>query len=198
MRTIRNSSRTSGFTLIELSISTVILAVVGYSVSIAVKMGNDSNSTVMQVASDSRTERKTMSALMDDVRMSSNARITATTDLHGNSLVQIQQPIEVDGGFVWGVRDRRLGGDEASWNQENWTIRYAVDANGRLVRRIVDTNDVTRLEDVLADDVIDGGGGATGFRVVRSGDVWQVNVATRRGASGEVVSETEFHVRTRN
>lgn len=197
MSTARRFSRRSGFTLVELSISTVILGVVGYSVSVAVKLGNDSNATVMQVASESRAERKSISALIDDVRMSSNARITVATDLNGNSLVQIQQPIEVGGVFVWGVRDRRLGDDDDAWNRQDWTIRYLVDGDARLVRRVVDTNGVVQLEDVLGDDLLDDGG-TPGFRMAQSGDVWEVNLAVRRGAHGGAVSENEFHVRTRN
>jgi prepilin-type N-terminal cleavage/methylation domain-containing protein len=193
----QNRSRSSGFTLVELTISSVILAVVGYSVSVAVKLGNDSNSTVMRVTGESRSERKTMAALMDDVRMSSNARITVATDADGNSLVQIQQPIEVGGVFVWGARDRRLGDDDDAWNRQDWTIRYLVDGNAQLVRRVVDANGVTQLEDVLGDDLLDEGG-TPGFRMVQSGDVWQVNLAVHRGAHSEAIAENEFHVRTRN
>jgi len=186
----------SGFTLLELSISTVILAVVGYSVSAAVKLGNDSNSTVMQVASDSRGQRKSITQLIDDVRMSTNTRITITTASNGNSQVQLQMPIEVAGALVWGVRDRRLGEDEDAWNQADWIVRYLVDDDGRLVRRVVDLNGATRLEDVLDDDLLEGVG-TPGFRMVQAGAVWQVNLATRRGDHG-TVSRNEFHVRTRN
>lgn len=186
----------SGFTLLELSISTVILAVVGYSVSAAVKLGNDSNSTVMQVASDSRGQRKSITQLIDDVRMSTNTRITITTASNGNSQVQLQMPIEVAGALVWGVRDRRLGEDEDTWNQADWIVRYLVDDDGRLVRRVVDLNGATRLEDVLDDDLLEGVG-TPGFRMVQAGAVWQVNLATRRGDHG-TVSRNEFHVRTRN
>jgi len=186
----------SGFTLLELSISTVILAVVGYSVSAAVKLGNDSNSTVMQVASDSRGQRKSITQLIDDVRMSTNTRITITTASNGNSQVQLQMPIEVAGALAWGVRDRRLGEDEDAWNQADWIVRYLVDDDGRLVRRVVDLNGATRLEDVLDDDLLEGVG-TPGFRMVQAGAVWQVNLATRRGDHG-TVSRNEFHVRTRN
>jgi len=186
----------SGFTLLELSISTVILAVVGYSVSAAVKLGNDSNATVMQVASDSRGQRKSITQLIDDVRMSTNTRITITTAINGNSQVQLQMPIEVAGALAWGVRDRRLGEDEDAWNQADWIVRYLVDDDGRLVRRVVDLNGATRLEDVLDDDLLEGVG-TPGFRMVQAGAVWQVNLATRRGDHG-TVSRNEFHVRTRN
>ncbi len=186
----------SGFTLLELSISTVILAVVGYSVSAAVKLGNDSNSTVMQVASDSRGQRKSITQLIDDVRMSTNTRITITTAINGNSQVQLQMPIEVAGALAWGVRDRRLGEDEDAWNQADWIVRYLVDDDGRLVRRVVDLNGATRLEDVLDDDLLEGVG-TPGFQMVQAGAVWQVNLATRRGDHG-TVSRNEFHVRTRN
>lgn len=197
MKRMRATSRRGGFTLLELTISTLILATVGYSVSVAVKLGKDSNTTVMQVASESRTERKTMASLIDDVRMSSDARVTVATDQAGNSVVQIQRPIEVEGAFVWGVRDRRLGNDEDSWNQENWTIRYLVDADGQLVRRVVDTNGVTRVEDVLGGDMLDGGVGNPAFSVARSGDVWEVDIATQSGPDAPI-SRSELHVRTRN
>jgi prepilin-type N-terminal cleavage/methylation domain-containing protein len=188
---IRNSP-SSGFTLLELSISTVVLAAVGYAVSIAVKMGKDSNATVMQAASEARAERKTIATLID-LRNSSNARITVATDGNGNTQARIQLPIEVAGALTWGVRDRRLGADETAWNQENWDVRYAVDGEGRLVRRVVDVDGATQLEDVLAEEL--GGPGAPGFRLVQSGAIWQVEVVTRHG---NTVSESEFHVRTRN
>jgi len=190
------TTKRSGFTLLELSISTVILAVVGYSVSTAVKLGNDSNATVMQVVSESRGQRKSITQLIDDVRMTTNTRITITTALDGNSQVQLQMPIEVAGALVWGVRDRRLGEGEDTWNQADWLVRYVVDDDGQLVRRVIDTNGATRLEDVLDDDLLDGVG-TPGFRMVQAGDVWQVNLATRRDDHG-AVSRNEFHVRTRN
>ncbi len=190
------TTQRGGFTLIELSISTVILAVVGYSVSVAVKLGNDSNSTVRQVVNESRGQRKSIAQLIDDVRMSTNSRITITTGAEGNSEVQLQMPIEIAGALVWGVRDRRLGDGEATWNQADWFVRYLVDDDARLVRRIVDLNGATRLEDVLDDDLREGVG-TPGFRMVQAGDVWEVSLATRQGAHG-TVSNNEFHVRTRN
>lgn len=189
-------TKRSGFTLLELSISTVILAVVGYSLTTAVKLGNDSNSTVTQVANESRGQRKSITQLIDDLRMTTNTRITITTASDGNSQVQLQMPIEVAGALVWGVRDRRLGDSEDTWNQADWTVRYVVDDEDQLVRRVVDLNGATRLEDVLDDDLLEGVG-TPGFRMVQAGEVWQVNLATQRGDQG-TVSRNEFHVRTRN
>ncbi len=196
---IRASVRsTRGYTLLELTISTVLLATVGLSVSIGVKLGNDSHATVTSISSESRATRKSVSTLVEDIRGSADARITVTTDPDGNSLVQLSQPIEVAGALVWGVRDRRLGVDEDTWNRQDWTIRYLVDAQNRLVRRVVDIVGVTQAEDVLSTGLRDGNVAEPGFRVVHSGDIWQVNIATRHGAHGEGKTENELHVRTRN
>lgn len=189
----RRNAPGGGFTLLELTISTVLLAAVGYAVSIAVKMGRESNTTVMQAASEARTERKTIATLIEDVRSSTNARITVVVDGNGNTQARIQQPIEVAGALAWGARDRRLGGDEAAWNQEGWDVRYLVDDENRLVRRVVDADGVTQLEDVLAEEL--SSPGTPGFRLVQAGAIWQVEVTTRHGNS---TSENEFHVRTRN
>ncbi len=194
----RRNGRRAGYTLLELAISTVLLGTVGYSISLGVKMGQESHATVMRVSSESRAARKSLSTLVEDVRASSDSRITVTTDGNGNSQVRLLQPIEVGGAMVWGVRDRRLGEDEDAWNQENWSVNYAVDAQDRLVRTIVDDVGATRFEDALADDLGNDGVGSPGFRVARSGDIWQVNIVTRHGVHDEGISESEFHVRTRN
>jgi hypothetical protein len=193
----KSAVSTSGFTLIETAIASVILVVVGYSVSLTVEMGNDSNATVLEAAQESRTQRRTVAALIDDVRTSTNARITVTTAGDGNSIVQLQQPVTVAGAFAWGVRDRRLGDDEAGCTRLEWTVRYRVDGNARLLRRTVDAAGYTQLEDVLAEDVVTTDGNP-GFRMVQTGAVWEVRTRTLGGESGASVSESEFHIRTRN
>lgn len=198
MRLAHERSPSSGFTLIEVAISSVILGIVGYSVSLALKMGQDSHTTVAQVSSESRATRNSVASLVDDVRASSNARITATTAADGNSSVRLQQPIEVGGALVWGVRDRRLGDSETTWNRQDWFVEYSVDGQRRLVRRLIDTDGLTRLEDVLATDLRDGGAGAPGFTMAQVGDVWEVSLALRHGVHGEGVYSNDFHVRARN
>lgn len=193
MSTRRRNGPRAGFTLLELTISSVLLAAVGYAVSVAVKTSRDSNTTVMRAASEARETRKTIVALIDDVRTSSNARITVATDGNGNTQARIQQPIEVAGALSWGVRDRRLGTSEDEWNRANWDLRYLVDGQDRLVRRVVDDAGVTQIEDVLAEDLA--GPGTPSFVLAQSGAIWQVRVSTRRG---NTVTENEFHVRTRN
>jgi hypothetical protein len=198
MKRARTPKARGGYTLLELTISTVLLASLGYSVSLGVKMGQESNATVNRISSESRATRKSISSLADDVRGCSNSRITVTTDVAGNSRVQLMQPIVVASALVWGVYDRRLGRDEDTWNRQDWTVVYTVDGQNRLVRRIVDLDGVTQIEDVLADGVRAGNLANPGFRVAQSGDVWEVNIAKSHGVNDEGTSASGFHVRTRN
>jgi hypothetical protein len=198
MKRARTRKARGGYTLLELTISTVLLASLGYSVSLGVKMGQESNATVNRISSESRATRKSISSLADDVRGCSNSRITVTTDVAGNSRVQLMQPIVVASALVWGVYDRRLGRDEDTWNRQDWTVVYTVDGQNRLVRRIVDLDGVTQIEDVLADGVRAGNLANPGFRVAQSGDVWEVNIAKSHGVNDEGTSASGFHVRTRN
>lgn len=195
MNARRRHSRRGGFTLLELTISSAILAVVGYSVSVALELGHESSITVQETAQLARAERRTISTLVDDVRSSTNARISVVADVDGNTDMRLQQPIEVAGALTWGVRDRRLGSDEADWNQADWNVRYLVDGDDRLVRRVVDAAGATRFEDVLADDLRTD---AAAFRVVQVGEIWEVSITTRRGEDGSAFSTSEFHVRARN
>lgn len=208
MRRARFSAARSraAFTLMELTIAAGIMGVLGYSLSLAVKMSRDSQQTVSRVARDSRSTRESIAQLIQDVRETADARIVVTTLGDNNHQVQLQQPIEIAGVLGWGVYDRNLGPLEADWSRADWFVRYTVrnvvgptGAQVRqLVRRVLDDGLVVRREEVLIEGLRDGNDVPPGFRMVQVGDVWEITLATdgvNANSSGKL---SEFHVRPRN
>lgn len=199
------SSRRAGFTLIETMISLSIFAVLGYSVAVCVDMAQDSQRTVYSVAAENRSLRESSSYLIDELRSSRDAQITATTLPDSNSQVDFMVPIESGGALSWGVYDKTLGTTYADQNKVGWRLRYTVrnlvDAgvtNKQLVRQILDTGSVVQDEKVVAERLRSGTDDPPGFRVVKSGDMWVINVSTAGKSTDSSEMKAEFHVQTRN
>lgn len=204
-RSSRPRSR-GGFTLLELTIAAGILGVLGYSLSLAVKMSRDSQRTVTRVAQESRTKRESIAQLIQDVRESTDTRITVTVLGDNNHEVTLQQPIEIAGVLGWGVYDRELGPAAVDWSRTDWSVRYTVrqvvgPAGApvrQLVRRILDDGFAMQREEVLVEGLRDGNDVPPGFRMVQVGDVWEISLATdgeNANSSGQL---SDFHVRPRN
>ena len=56
----------AAFTVLELAIAAGIMGVLGYSLSLAVKMSRDSQQTVSRVARESRSTRESIAQLIQD------------------------------------------------------------------------------------------------------------------------------------
>lgn len=195
----------AGFTLIELSISVTILAVLGYSVAVSVDMANDSQRTVYTVAAEDRALRESSSLLTDELRSSRDTQIAVTTLADGNHQLEFKVPIEVGGALTWGVYDKRLGTTYADQNKLDWEFRYTVRnavvagvVNRQLLRQIIDTNSVVQEEQVVAEGLHSGTQDPPGFRVVQSGDMWVVTVSTAGKSAESPGIKAVFHVQARN
>ncbi len=196
----------AAFTLMELTIAAGIMGVLGYSLSLAVKMSRDSQRTVSRVARDSRTTRDSIAQLIKDVRETTNTRITVTVLGDNNHEVQLQQPLEIGGVLGWGVYDRTLGPTDVDWSRTDWFVRYTVRSvvgpTGaqvrQLVRRILDDGFVVQREEVLVEGLRSGNDVPPGFRMVQVGDVWEISLATDGVNATSAGQLSEFHVRPRN
>jgi hypothetical protein len=196
----------AGFTLLETMIAAGIFTVVGYSVAQAVRMGNHSQTTVMQVAAGDRSLRAATSSLVDDIRTSADAQINVMTLADGNNQVRYMIPITVAGVPSWGVYDPTLGTDPASQNRAGWSIQYTVrtviGTNGgpdkQLVRQILDDTLAVRKEKVIIDWVRTGVAVPPGFKVAKVGSVWQITLSTLGSSASTTGISTVFDVHTRN
>jgi type II secretory pathway pseudopilin PulG len=208
MKTHRHGIRTSrsGFTLLESVIAAGIFSVVGYSVAQAVRMGNHSQTTVMQVALGDRALRAATSSLVDDLRSSADAQITVTTLGDGNHQVRYMIPIMLAGVPGWGVYDPTLGPDAATQNRPNWSIQYTVrtviGANGgpdkQLVRQVLDDTLAVKKEKVIIDGLRTGFSVPPGFKMVKTGSVWQITLSTLGSSASTTGITAVFDVHTRN
>lgn len=195
----------AGFTLLETMISLTIFAVIGYSLAVVVDLGNDSQRSVLRVAAEDRSLRESTSFLTDELRSSTDSSIAVTTLGDGNSQVTFRMPVEVGGALSWGVYDKSLGATYADQNKANWSLRYTVRnvvtagvTNKQLVRQILDDSQVVQKELVVAEGLRAGNLTPPGFRIVQTGDVWQVTVSTVGEYANKVGMKAEFHVQTRN
>jgi hypothetical protein len=205
MQTIARTAR-SGFTLLETAIAAGIFTVVGYSVAEAVRMGNHSQATVIEVAAGDRSLRAATSSLVDDIRTSSDAQINIATLADGNNQVRYMVPITVAGAPAWGVYDPTLGPDAATQNRANWSIQYTVrtvlGTNGgpdkQLVRQILDDTLAVRKEKVIIDWLRTGVSVPPGFKMSKVGSVWQITLSTLGSSASTTGISAVFDVHTRN
>lgn len=195
----------AGLTLVESMVGVTLFAILGYALSVAVSIGNESQQTVLDVAAEDRMLRGSTMTMRRELRTARDNDIDIFVLPDGNHQVTFMMPIDVAGIAQWGVYDRMLGPDEATQNMPNWTVRYTVidvvDAGGainkQLVRQIRDDGLVVQRQRVLAQGLRAGGVAPAGFRMVQVGDVWEVSLSTN-GVDGQAGIRTVFHVQTRN
>ena len=200
------SPRKSGFTLVETAVSLAIFSALGYALAIVVDVGDRSQRTVERVASEDRSLRTATSSLVEELRTTSDATIAVATLPDGNHQVRFQQPIDVGGNFGWGVLDRTLGSDPASQNRAGWSIQYTVrtvvaadgQVDRQLVRQVLNDALVVQRQTVLAAGLRRGDQNPPGFRMVRSGDVWEVQISAKGQVADQAIIEGMFHVQARN
>lgn len=200
-----HSSTRSGFTLVEAAVSLGIFATLGYALVVGMSVAHDSEATVMRVRQENQELRWSTLGLVDEMRTTSDSRITVTTLADGNHQLVFMVPVVVVGVDTWGVYDRSLSTVVAGQSKADWTLRYtvrdAVAAGGttkELVRQVVDDTQVVRRERVVATDLCSGQAGAPGFRVVKNGEIWELTLSTNGALGSASASTVVFHVQTRN
>jgi prepilin-type N-terminal cleavage/methylation domain-containing protein len=207
MNTPRNSSaRRAGFTLIEVLVALTLFSVLGYSVALAVGVGEQSRGAVADVVDQAQELRAASTALMADLRATSADRIAIANGADGNHSVRLSVPIEVGGAIVWGVHERTLGSTAAAQDRPDWLVRYRVldVATGggaidkQLVRELLDTGGVVRRTTVLVHQLRPGVAAPAGFQVVQVGAVWEVTLSTTGAREGQPGLRTVFHAQNRN
>ncbi|MBI5361890.1 MAG: prepilin-type N-terminal cleavage/methylation domain-containing protein [Planctomycetes bacterium] len=194
------STRTGGFTLLEVLVALTLFSALGYGVMLAIGTGRDSNRAMDEVADEDRGLRAASTALADDLRASNEAHVVITEQPDGNHAVQLQIAIESAGALTWGVHERALGSTSADQDRVGWSVRYsvAVGASGKELRRsVLDAADAVQRSSVLARGLNDAAG-APGFRLVREGAVWAVTLASKGVHAGQPSTRTIFHVTNRN
>lgn len=188
--------RRAGFSLVETVIAMGGFLVVAYALVVTLDIGRDTEQLVRTGAVQNREIRAASRRLVDELRSSRDSAISVTTLADGNHELTFMVPIQLAGVNSWGVYDRSLGSDEASQNHEDWQIRYTVDAQGRLVRQLIDEQAAVQTQAVVAQ--LATSDAAPGFQVEDSGDVWVITI-TRASSSTQGSGEVEvFHVQTRN
>jgi prepilin-type N-terminal cleavage/methylation domain-containing protein len=190
-----------GLTLIELIVALTIFTVLAYSLMSALSLSNNSRAAVENMVEENEELRAGVGALSEDLRLSSEARITITELADENHQLELQLPIVVGGALDWGVPGNQLPTPGAVAEQD-WLVRYTVDvdpggADGperTLVRQVVDDAGKIVAEEVLVHDLTKGTSASPGFHIEETGEVWEVTLSTDKGAGKSEV----FHVYSRN
>ena len=202
-------NKQSGLTLVEVSISSVLLAFIGYILTTSMDIGLRSHETVSESINSMEVLRKTARGLRDSLRTASDTSVTVTTLTSGDSQLTIQEPLTVSGALNWGVYDTRLGPTEEEHTRVGWSVRYTVvsvpdtsnPATGTrsdLRYRILDTGDSVRFEETIAEGLFQGGTSDPGFQVQKVGDLWEVTLQSTGAFNNTKGPTTSMHVRARN
>jgi prepilin-type N-terminal cleavage/methylation domain-containing protein len=195
----------AGFTLLETTVALSIFALVTAGLLSIVRVGARSQQNVIERAENGRSMRDVSSQLIDELRQTSDGEITVTALADGNSQLTFRQPILVDGDLLWGVYDTSLGTTPEEQTQENWKVRYTVEAvaaggatKRNLLRQLLDAADVVQSERVVARGLCSGGGAAPGFEVADAGAVWVVTLSLEGDVGADNARSVVFHVNTLN
>ena len=202
MRRAASGSR-AGLTLLEIMITVSIMGLVMTAAMGTIGSSTASSVGVTSSALENADLRASGKVLTAELRSSGGGRFEVTELADGNNELTFQVPVMNGVVASWGAYDRRLGGLEANWNQEDWSLRYTVvpGPNGtrQLVRQVLDAVDVVQRQTVLAEDLRSGAGDPKGFSVEDMGDVWEIVITTMHArAIGGDSGGTKIHVRTQN
>jgi prepilin-type N-terminal cleavage/methylation domain-containing protein len=196
----------AGFTLIEVTVSSALFLVLSYGLLMATSAMFRTHGAVLHSVSDNRMTRSCGSLLTTELRDTTESAVTITTLADGNHELSFMQPIDAGGSLDWGVHDPTLGPDEESQNQPDWRIRYTVrtvpDGGNppyrELLRQIVDIDDVVRKEKIIVKGLRSGTDSPPGFTVNKTGDLWEISLATVANDPTLGGRHAVFHVRMRN
>jgi type II secretory pathway pseudopilin PulG len=197
--------RLHGFTLLESTIAIVISISLGYVLTVVLGISRHSERTVVKVAAEDADFRDATDTISRELRASTDAQVTVTLLPDGNNQVQFMIPLVAGGVVTWGVHDRMLGNDQASQDRQGWCFRYTVRSvvsggvtTRQLVRQILDTTMTVQREKVLATGLRSGTQTPPGFRVAKTGAVWEITLTTEALVENKTQLGGVFHVRTRN
>lgn len=202
MKLTSNSARrkAAGFTLIELMVAVSIFSVLGYALTSALSISIGSQKTVDTASQVNRTLREMTGQLTNEFRLTRDDSIAVAILPDANHQVTFQLPILVAGAAAWGIPGSYLETAKAA-DAENWSLRYTVDVvvedgevNRRLVRQVLDAALTVQSQEVVADGLRAGDDIWPGFRVMQTGDVWDISLSMTGNTGGQV----ELHVATRN
>jgi len=191
-------------TMVEAAMGTSFLAFIGFVLMTTVEIGVDSHDSVMRISSNLEAMRDGARQVRDDLRATSEDRLTVETLDWGDSRITLQHPVTVDADRTWGVRDSSLGSDESDWSREDWSLRLTVVqvqqggvVRRDLVRQLLDADGAVVSEEALVEGLYDDEDDP-GFAVTDAGDVWTITVQTDGIVPGTKADVTQMDVRIRN
>lgn len=196
---MRVSSR-AGFSLIEVAAATVALGSIGYVLAFALKASADSQREIGTRASEHRVLREASRKLLDELATAGEDTIAFVHGAQGGVSVQptLRFQERIEDGTTAGFGVVHLG-----VARPDWTLIYAVEEpvgesdSRRLVRRVEDDGGAVQASQIVARDLRPDEAVPPGFRVVKTGDLWEVTLSTE-GRNGRDGIEEVFHVRARN
>lgn len=202
----RPRSPRTGLTIVELAVATSIFVVVGYALFGAVEMGRNSQQTVLRSVSSNSDIREANSTLIEELKTGGETTVVVDTLGDGNHQLTFMQRIEVGGSLEWGVFDESLGVTPEEQNKPGWQVRYTVvsvplgggEFDRRLVRQVLDEAVVVQSQRTVIEGLRDGADTPRGFSMTKSGDMWEISVATVGHHQNEQGQGTIFHVHMRN
>jgi prepilin-type N-terminal cleavage/methylation domain-containing protein len=202
----RPHRRISGFTLLEMIVALAIFSVIGYTLTMAVDSAGGSHEQMLRSTKSNKALRRSSAILIDELRTSSDATVTVTALVDGNSELTFMMPIDVGGVFDWGVWDRSLGPDPVDQNMPGWSIRYTVSPvvlddgtlDRQLVRQVRDDLGAIYSSQVIVHDLRDGAVAPAGFSVQQNGALWRVTITQQDHSSDGMAQGIVFDVQAQN
>jgi hypothetical protein len=190
-----------GHTLLELAISTTILAVIGGGIFTLTRDSDAVLDASMSSVHASRLCEQGLRRLRDDLEVADLVTLAIDATPLAGDAVSLQLPIAVAGGVVtWGARAVVDG----RWTDfPNATVQYVVQppvGGGalRLVRRVVDGAGVALAADeVVADRIDEPGAGGKGVIVARNGRLVTLTVRVRLSHDDDRTDAGEDYVKSR-
>lgn len=207
MKNLRMKKRAvcTGFTLVEVSVATAIVAILAFALVSTLQMGDHTIDTVQDVTEVNAESREVMRRLIEDFQVTNDSRITVQVLPDNNHQVTFMMPIELSGNLTWGVFDEGLGANPDQQTQENWKVRYTTfnviepdGINRQLVRQILDLTDTVQLQETVVEYVRNGTDNPPGFQMVKNGDMWEVTLSTFGEEADDPANVLDFQVWARN
>ncbi len=198
-----------GMTLVEVAISSLLFAFLGFILTTSMNVGIRTQQTVSGSIASMDVLRDCSSKLRNGIRLAADSSIVSTTLSNGECDVTFEEPLTVNGSLTWGVYDTRLGADINSHTQPGWNVQYTVVSSSDpsnttsgirndLVCRIRDANGATQFEETLISGLYQGGVSDPGFSVLKTGEMWEIKLQCAGDYNNTKGPSTTMQVRARN